>query len=118
VGWTMDGIRIPDGAVVEVDPGQGYDLGVEFAADAVEDYVWMESTGDLREGTEEPYVTWYATAGSIEDYWSIWPSTEGLWIAPVERDVSGTWWAVVRDRRGGISWRAQAFHVRSVPVPD
>lgn len=111
-GWTIDALPVPDGAIVEVDPGQGYDLGAVLAEDAVEDYVAMLSDGTLVESTEEPYISWYATRGELVDAWTIYPYHQATWVAPDDSGAEGTWYAVVRDRRGGMGWWAQGFRVR------
>lgn len=112
VGFTVDGAAVPDGAVVEVDAGQQYTLGVTYADGAAETYTYVNSDGIEETRTEEPYLAWYATAGTVVEPYTLWPYTSADWLAPDEIGESGTWWAVVRDRRGGMAWIGQSFTIR------
>ena len=59
--------------------------------------------------TEEPYVSWLSTGGTVSNQYGLYgrfgddPLLEGRWIAPEEAD-EGTWYGIVRDRRGGTTW--------------
>lgn len=110
IGWTVDGLELPAGAPVLLDAGQAYDVGIVLSEASIEDYVWMESDGDIRDNTEEPYTTWFASGGEIVDYWTIHPHHEATWVAP--ESGTGSWWAVVRDRRGGMSWSSLDYEIR------
>jgi len=110
-GWTVDGHPIPPGAVVEVVAEQGYDLGISVPEASVEEYTWLAADGEVVQATEQLYATWFTTGGHLEEQWTIHPWHEASWIAP-SAPTEGTWWAVLRDRRGGMSWMSQDFSVR------
>ncbi len=110
IGWTLDGLELPPRGPVLLDAGQAYDVGILLSDASVEDYMWMESDGDLRENTEEPYTTWFASGGELLESWTIHPHHEATWVAA--EAGTGTWWAVVRDRRGGMSWSWRDFEIR------
>lgn len=113
VGLTVDGQSIPAGIeVVRVEPGQAYDLGILLAEGAGREvYAYLNSDGQIEERVEEPYATWYTTGGEVIEPVTLWPYMESTWIAPDEADAQGTWYVVVRDRRGGMSWWLQDWQV-------
>lgn len=115
--WRVDGNFVPSDSVVVVDAGQTYDLSVELTAESVEEYIYVNSDGVEETRTEEPYLSWYANHGS-------WPRSsltvplngydaplETEWTAPDE-PTTGSWYVVVRDRRGGQAWLVQDYEVR------
>jgi hypothetical protein len=113
VGETL----VPQGAIVEVEPGLEYTLGVRLDADTVEPYEYLNSEGVIEDRVEEPYVTWYAAGGHVSEPWGLYgrfgddPLLEGRWIAPDEAGAEGTFYGVVRDRRGGLTWVVQDWRV-------
>lgn len=104
--FTVDGLQLPAGAVLHVDAGQSYELGVQVAAESIETYTFVNSLGEVEERTEEPYLAWFATGGALLEAVTLFPYVEATWTAPAAGE-SGTVWAVMRDRRGGMSWIAQ-----------
>jgi len=114
----VGGSLIPEGATVEVEPGLEYTLGVRLEADSVESYQYLNSEGVMEDRVEEPLVTWYADGGDVSEPWGLYgrfgddPLLEGRWIAPREVGAEGTWYGVVRDRRGGMTWIVQDYRVR------
>jgi hypothetical protein len=109
--FTVDGFEAPPDAAVEVDAGEQYELGVTIPEEAVETYTYVTTDGVSEERVEEPYVTWYVTGGSLDEYWTLHPYTQATWRAP---DSPGevVIYAVVRDRRGGTAWHAQPLTIR------
>lgn len=113
--FTVDGFPVPQGAVVTLDPGQTYELGVLLLDDARETYVYVNSSGGTEDRVEEPYATWFTTGGDMTEEVTLWPYLEATWVAPSDEadgeepleDPSGRWYAVFRDRRGGMSWLVQ-----------
>lgn len=103
-GFTVDGARVPEQGVALVDPGQPYELAPVLGDDAIETYTFVNRDGVAEERVEEPFVTWFASGGTLDEDTTLHPFLEATWIAPVEPGVAGTVWAVVQDRRGGISW--------------
>ncbi|MBX2801367.1 MAG: hypothetical protein KTR31_27060 [Myxococcales bacterium] len=114
--FTVDGLILPPEAeVIQVEAGQVYDLGIalsEFGGREV--YEFLNSDGVVEERTEEPYAAWFSTGGTLNETITLWPFMEASWVAPEEGE-SGTWFSVVRDRRGGMSWWLQDWEV--VPEP-
>ncbi|MCO4746542.1 MAG: hypothetical protein KC912_17235 [Proteobacteria bacterium] len=114
--WRVDGALTPAGSVVVVDAGQSYELSVLLAEGSVEDYEFINSSGVLENRTEQPYLAWYATSGTVGDEYTV-PLNgydaplESTWTAPDEAQ-EGRWYVVVRDRRGGQSWLIQDFRVQ------
>lgn len=110
--WTVDGNLVPkDTEIVYVQPGQLYDLGMVLEEDAIETYSYLSREGAPEDRIEEPYVSWYATGGEILEEVTLWPTLDATWSAPEESGTTGTWYAVLRDRRGGMSWYVQDFSV-------
>jgi hypothetical protein len=110
--FTVDGTAVPPGAVVEVDQGQLYEIGIALPTESVETYSFTTSAGAIEERVEEPYVTWFTTGDStLNEPYALYPYLDASWIAAREPGT-GTWWAVVRDRRGGMAWYEQPFTIR------
>jgi hypothetical protein len=109
---TVDGLPVPaEAEVVHVEPSQSYDLGALLPEGAIESYVYLNRDGQQEERVEEPYVTWFTTSGELVNQFSLWPGSLAVpWTAPAE-EGAGTWYAVLRDRRGGMSWYVQDFVV-------
>lgn len=111
-GFTADGNVVLDGAVLEVDPGQRYAIGIALEESSIETYEYLNSDGGLEQRVEEPYATWYATGGNVAEPATLWPFLESSWDAPEESGSEGTIYAVVRDRRGGMTWGELPYRVR------
>lgn len=109
--YLVDGEIVPEGALVHLDPLQPYEVGVQLPDDAIEDYVFVNSEGVEEHRVEEPYVSWFATGGDLVESVTLFPYLEATWTSPAEAGTSGTWYAVLRDRRGGMAWKAQQWVV-------
>jgi hypothetical protein len=115
-GVTVDGADIPSGATFVIDPGEPYEIGLRLAPDAIESYQYLNIDGEVETRTEEPFVEWYSTAGDVEEFNVLYardPTLGGVWVAPQEPGMEGTFWAVLKDRRGGVSWTSRRWRVRS-----
>lgn len=112
--WRIDDIPVPDEAVVEVDPDERYDVGVFLTEGSVEVYEHINRDGQREERQEQPFVTWYTDGGTMEETVTLWPFLDATWRAPsADAEVTeGTWWAVIRDRRGGMSWSTKRWRLR------
>ena len=110
--FLVDRLVVPVGVAVEVDAGQTYDLGVTLRDGAREQYQFINADGVVEERVEEPYVTWYTTDGEMLESYTLYPYLEASWTAPEAGGTTGTWYAVLRDRRGGQAVFEQAFVVR------
>jgi len=103
---------VPGISAVHVEPKQSYDLGILLQdVSGREVYEFVNSSGELEERVEEPYASWYATSGEVLEPVTLWPFMESTWRAPAEAGTKGTWYVVIRDRRGGMSWWTQDFVV-------
>lgn len=109
--FRVDDEVLPPGTVLEVDPDQPYAIGIELVESSLESYEYLNSDGEVEIRTEEPYVAWYSTGGSVTEPITLHPFLDATWISPVEAgDV--TVWAVARDRRGGYDWASLTLRVR------
>lgn len=107
--FNIDNETIEAGSIPRVPAGATLSLEVVFSEDTFESYEFTNSSGTAEARTEEPYITWYTTDGDLQSPYSIHPYTKTAWATPEELDTSGTLWAVVRDRRGGMTWHAQPW---------
>ncbi len=108
--FTVDGMTVPDDAVVELDVGEYYEIGVVIPDDAIETYEYLNSEGVTEERTEEPYVDWYCTVPGLGEAYTLHPFTQADFVP--EQAGDATCWAIARDRRGGLAFRAQHFTIR------
>lgn len=109
--FTVDGHVAPAGTVVKLDAGQDYELAIGLQDDGIEAYTFLNSSGVVEDRVEEPYAKWYSTGGTVNEEITLHPFMQSTWTAP-EEEEDGTWFTVVRDRRGGISWREVAWTTR------
>ena len=114
VEFVVDRLPIPADTVVHVTQGQQYELGVILEEDLIEEYEYLTRDGDIELRVEEPYATWYSTGGEIFEAITLYPYNESTWEAP-EAGESGTWYIVVRDRRGGMTWHTQPWTSEKAP---
>ena len=82
----------------------------ELEEDLIEEYEYLNKQGEIEQRKEEPYATWYTTGGEILEPITLYPYIETGWVAP-KSGKRGTWYAVVRDRRGGMTWHTQDWVV-------
>lgn len=111
-GFTVEGLLIDADTVVEVDAGQAYELGLELPEATIEEYEYINPDGVLEIRVEEPFVSWYATDGEALESTTLYPFLQADWTAPDAAGVEGSWYAVVRDRRGGIAWIQRSWRTR------
>jgi len=113
--FTVEGEPVsPDQAYI-FDAGVTYHVGVRLTDDSVEHYRYLNSDGAWEDRTEEPFVTLYASDGDMAEQYGLYadsPLLEGRWTAPSGFRESGTLYAAVRDRRGGMAWAVQPYTVR------
>jgi hypothetical protein len=101
----------------QVNPGQTIDVSVALAHDAVETYdAQVIRDGErVSEKTDEIlYLTWVATGGTIENFHTDGDET-GLvnaWEAPTSPGTY-TLAAILRDGRGGLSFRTADYDVKT-----
>ncbi|MBA2319979.1 MAG: hypothetical protein H0V89_02385 [Deltaproteobacteria bacterium] len=108
--FLVDGIAIPEDATLTVEEGQTYELATTVSESLVEEYLYLTDDGTEEWRTEEPYVNWYTTAGTLNESLTLHPYLDVGWVAP-ESGTSGTFYVVVRDRRGGMAWIQRSFTV-------
>ncbi|MEY3214557.1 MAG: hypothetical protein RIT28_5038 [Pseudomonadota bacterium] len=100
-----DLIDVMPGDVLTVQRGQTYSIEPILSDDAIDEYDFVTSDGVTEARVEEPYFTFYATDGSYEVNYSLYPNSAVDWTAPVDPlSDTLTIWSVVRDRRGGMGW--------------
>lgn len=113
-GFAVDGWSVPADATIEVDPGETYALDLFLPAQSIERYTFERDDGTLETRREEPFITWYASGGTLLETETLFPYLDVTWQAP-EADAevtSGSWWTVVRDRRGGMAWAERRWRLR------
>lgn len=112
-GIRVDGVDVPPGSTLVLDPGQAFTLEAVLADDALETYTYRNSEGQDEARVEEPYVTWYVEEGDFDQSYSVWPDLQVDWWSPAAPELEeSTIWVVVRDRRGGMGWYAQPVRIR------
>jgi hypothetical protein len=109
IGFTADQKPVPSTATLHLEAGQDYALDVVLTTDSIETYTFVDSKGIGEEREEEPYLSWYASAGTVDEPFTLYPYFDATFTAPESAGVSGTIWVVLRDRRGGMDWWEQPF---------
>lgn len=109
--FVVDRLAIPVDAVVHVTGGQRYELGVILEEALVEEYEYLTRDGVVELREEEPWAAWYTTGGDMLEPVTLYPYNEATWEAPKNPGEDGTWYVVVRDRRGGMTWHEQDWVV-------
>jgi hypothetical protein len=112
VALLVDGEPVTPDEPVVVASGETYELDLALRDDAIETYVHLTVDGALEERTEQPFAEWYASGGTVRRATTIHPFLYSTWTAPSEPDMAGTWWVVLKDRRGGLSWLRQDWRTR------
>jgi hypothetical protein len=120
-GVTIDGRPwgeddVPSVAACDVDTNvlddcpeaTHHEIAVEAPSNAAESGVT-----EFGEGFEEQVVVqYYATQGTFEDEVRILSDTRTKWAAsPGSRGSELTFWFVIRDNRGGVSWTSRRLRV-------
>ncbi len=104
-GWRVDGNALAPDATVTLSRGQTYEIEPILSEDAVENYVYRTKEGADEDRTEEPYFSWYLEEGLFDQPNSLYPTVSVAYAVPAKPTAdSGTVWAVMRDRRGGMAW--------------
>ncbi len=123
---TVDGVAWPSGARVAVKPGAPATIDVEVPDGDFEPYTNLTPDGPVAE-TEHLLAAWYSTAGRFshtrtalrEDVKTLLtPPGSGDATDAVPADRAGTLWVVVRDTRGGQSWRQWPMYVCDATLPE
>jgi hypothetical protein len=109
--WRVEGAPVPIDGIVHLQRRSYYDLAVEIVDTSIEIYLFRNSDGELEERVEEPYVAWFTTGGELQEEVTLFPYVDATWLSPSRSGAAGEWFAVVRDRRGGMSWRSQRWIV-------
>ena len=106
-------VEVPAGAdqLRVVDAEQVYELSVDLRDDAIQTYTYVTGDGVAEERVEEPYAEWFSTGGTLDETITLHPYLGATWVSP-ESAVDGTWWVVLKDRRGGLTWVAQRWRTR------
>jgi hypothetical protein len=106
---------LPSSGVIEVEAGSDVRIQPNFTADSEESYQVIKTnftTGTIRttDLTEQISVSWFTTAGKLQDSltWPLFTKTlDTVYTAPETppgTDGFVTIWMVAQDQRGGESW--------------
>lgn len=113
-GLRIAGADVANGATVELDADQTYEIEVVLAEGSVEDYSFVTTDGTTETRTEEPYLLYYLQEGHFDQTSTLYPYTSVQYTTPAEPAfASAGLWFVVRDRRGGMAWSQITVVVRS-----
>jgi hypothetical protein len=109
LGITVEGKGLLGGSGTVDDPyllkaGSEVKLLPEIADDAVEEYTYITTTGEVEARTEEPYWSWYTDGGEFAQNISLPPYNYAMYTAPKAAGWTGLIAVVMRDRRGGMGW--------------
>lgn len=107
----LDGLEVPLGAALVVDPEAPYEVSVRLDEDTIETYTFINRAGNTEQRVEQPYVSWYTTDGTLLESTTLHPFLRVTWLSPTA-GREGSIYAVVRDRRGGMEWLELRFRVR------
>ena len=111
VEFLVNGEAMAPGQIAAIPSDQTINLEAVFSTDSVETYSYTNSDGVVESRVEEPYITWYSDQGQFLSPYSLYPYLETSWRGTDDSEAQGTWWAVVRDRRGGMTWYEQPWVV-------
>jgi hypothetical protein len=93
--------------------------GASKGCTGAETYAWFDpAVGEIIDRRESIVVSWYATAGEFEERKTgvsesdpDEPRTGTSWVSPSQSGEHRLW-LVIRDDRGGVSWRSYRVSVR------
>lgn len=123
---TVEGVEMPLGSALRIDPFQEYRIGVVVPDSSLEEYEFVNRDGVVEQRVEEPYASWYSTGGTVLEPYTLHPFWEATWRSPkvckgedddpddclVEgKTHQGSIYGVVRDRRGGMDWLEQRWEI-------
>ncbi|MGC3999563.1 MAG: hypothetical protein QM767_19810 [Anaeromyxobacter sp.] len=114
-GVTLDGRALPLPGQAPASVAAGVEAGLlpvlPGDPDALrEEYVRCDAAGRPIETRREDWTfSWFATAGELQHLHTYDATEADRYTAPGEGQVLV--WAVVRDLRGGVAWRAAALEV-------
>ncbi len=109
--FRVDKTVVEEGSIVHLERGEPYELSVMIPDEDVERYDFVTSSGEVEQRLEEPYAAWFSTGGELLEEVTLHPFTQADWISPKRSGESGTWFVVVRDRRGGVAWETRHWIV-------
>lgn len=113
-GVFVDGLKHDEDAPLEANPGVTYRLVPQLSAGSLQVYTDVYTDGTAASRVEEPYFSWYTTAGDFEEYYSEYSIDDGamMWTAPSgSSQTDAEVIVVVWDRRGGIDWTRFQVHL-------
>jgi hypothetical protein len=122
----VDGEVLPPNATLLVQPGQKVELDPQVPESARESYTLITPDGNF-DKTEKIVGAWYSTAGRFsEPRVELFTDTRTSYVAPGSPDVpddpvpdkrTGKVWIVLRDGRGGQSYRELPLFVCDSAFP-
>lgn len=122
---SIDGEVWPRGARLMLRPAQQVKLDVD-ATDATFEAFTATTPNGPEARTERVLVAWYSTAGRFteertamrENVKTVFTAPGATAFDPVPERRTGTVWTVLRDTRGGLSWREFPFFVCDDSLPE
>ena len=116
------------GEIVRLRAGESMRILPAFTGASLEPYQHLQADLDTREirlvdAVEDPSVSWFASAGELQDTmtWPLFTKTlDTLYTAPVHPEEDGervTVWLVGHDGRGGVAWTTVELEVVLPGVP-
>lgn len=104
--------KVASDTPVTVAPGQAVRLEPVLSSSSIEDYAYLNSSGEWEDRTEEPYFQYYLEEGEFSQEYALYPYSGTTWHVPeIPTRDELTVWVVVQDRRGGMGWWTQRFLV-------
>jgi hypothetical protein len=98
-----DGTCVPTGAPLALAPSRRYLVAPEEdVPDWLEAYTVLDLTGELVEGEEFGYFSFFATAGALQEGRTRYPAAEEIFTAPATLGEEALW-VVARDGHYGTS---------------
>ena len=125
-GLTFDGAPLPQGARLQVRPGQEVALGVEVPESARQHYTELQPAGPV-DKQETVVGAWYSSNGRFSrERFDVTSTDATTFVAPgstkfpedpVPEKRTGQLWLVVRDNRGAQAFEQFRFYVCDDTLP-
>jgi len=109
--FLFNAVATTDGEAIEVTAGTSNEWTLNLSEDSIETYTHINQSGETEERVEEPFALWYTSSGTLLESVTLYPYFTADWLAPEEVGYEGSFWVVIRDRRGGLSWIERTFIV-------
>ena len=109
----IDGEQYVPGTPRSASPGDTFELEPILTTASVEEYSYINRSGEEELRQEEPWFAFYTTDGFFDIPFSLSEYSEVDFSIPKDtRSETIQVWIVVRDRRGGMHWHEQIFEIQ------